>query len=257
MPAQTDSEMINMDRILQQLRAENVNVATFLDEDIRPRQPPNLSNPGVLLRIGQPSTRILEPREYPGGILGAILNLVQRAGSVDAAKTALSAAVEKRKRTPKDPAATVRQVLPRDLNATLGMDIPKAPSDSSRKRVAVSPAADARPPKQQVADASNSNGEGGSNNIVKRLKDVPEILRDMLKTLSSIKQSAKPPSASIQSAFYSHHDRVDLFRLFMGAFVNYDAMGYEDAGFVDYQRLQAHTHKHYMFRHLADENVTL
>ncbi|KAK7530197.1 uncharacterized protein J3D65DRAFT_607273 [Phyllosticta citribraziliensis] len=259
------SDHTEVDRVLQQIQADTIDIATFLDEDFRPRQPPDVSSPKCFLCYGQPDTRILEPREYPQGILSAIHSLVKQAGSVDKATATLRAAVNKRKSS-SGQVSLVIQVLLRDFGKAKTMLSREAPSNDSRKRAAEF-SLPVRPKKKVDLKEPGPDGEGTVMNgdgqigafngprIVSRFGDLPITLSEILVLLKQMRNTATTPGTNIAALFCGEQDRNELFRLFMRAFVDFHFMGYEDAGFDDFRRLQAHAYKHYMFRNLADQAI--
>ncbi|KAK7610984.1 hypothetical protein JOL62DRAFT_603846 [Phyllosticta paracitricarpa] len=214
MATSNGSDHVDTDGILQQFQAGNVDIATFLDEKLKPREPPNPSNPTWYLRVGQPDTRIIEPLAPSGGNSGG------------------------------------------------------------RKRAAESPAQrGARPAKKKVADKSTSNGKASSKanagevrgseqqqrdrprTIITHLKDVPQPLRETLKTLTNFKKGAKAPSPDLAHVFHGQQSDSELYRLFTQAFICYDVSAYDGDKTDFYLRLLGHAYTHYLFRHIADQAI--
>ncbi|KAK7620477.1 hypothetical protein IWX50DRAFT_638532 [Phyllosticta citricarpa] len=156
----------------------------------------------------------------------------------------------------------------------VGPVAPSGGNSGGRKRAAESPAQrGARPAKKKVADKSTSNGKASSKanagevrgseqqqrdrprTIITHLKDVPQPLRETLKTLTNFKKGAKAPSPDLAHVFHGQQSDSELYRLFTQAFICYDVSAYDGDKTDFYLRLLGHAYTHYLFRHIADQAI--
>ncbi|KAK8252283.1 hypothetical protein HDK77DRAFT_489113 [Phyllosticta capitalensis] len=233
-PSTSSGQVGNVEDNLSQLEANGINITSFFDDEVKPRQPLDPHTPDILLREGEPDTPTLEPREYHEKVLSKVLPLVEKAGgSVKVAKAALTLAIEKRK-TGSGKASKIKQVLPRDLKIAMGFLGRKSPTDESRKRAADSSSASDTRPTKKVAAHDNSlsaptskQAHGGDankeSNVITAAENVPHYLSNLIKRASDLKKTA-PPAHDLSGIFNSCQTDDELFMLlirFQTAVQNY------------------------------------
>ncbi|KAK7530199.1 uncharacterized protein J3D65DRAFT_149289 [Phyllosticta citribraziliensis] len=248
--------------VRQYLAEQGVDLTSFFDEDVKPRQPPDPTNSERKLLDTQRPTRILNPFDYayPHGVIRGVAALVEHTnGDLRKAQTAVREAIRKRKSNNRGPSRLVVELLPHDLNRAIvilgGASLRNKDNDGNNKRDAASPAPDEPTPKHQRP----SEPKAVKPKVVHNLARLPVELRHLLKSLGQIKSAPGKPDFPVQvrdnelAAFSDFTIAMSTFRYTVEHLPPFTDPNYDDEVLqvMEKERSTLHAHKHWRFHVLS------